>query len=141
MTEVKTTWNEADFQAMSWHDNHVHGLRIAEGSDGAGELVLDIDHILEWLQPTESTFAFRVAPATLTFHEVMDLRVEFDYAAASAGIVPPSIHEIVRDGSLWTIAINWPSGQITFSGSRFTQVLRREPAVFDHQCLEQHERE
>ncbi len=141
MTKRKTTWNQSDFPNMSWHDNHVHGLQIVEGADGAGELILDIDHILEWLQPSEGTFAFRVAPATLTFHQVMGLRVEIDYASATAGIVPPSIDEIVREESRWTIRIGWPHGQIVFSGNGFTQVLRGTPVVYDHQCLEPQERE
>jgi len=37
---------------------------------GDGQLELDIDYILEWLRPSESTFAFRVAPAALTFIDV-----------------------------------------------------------------------
>jgi len=43
-------WSESQFAEMSWHDNHVHALRVVEGAHGAGDLVLDIDYILEWLQ-------------------------------------------------------------------------------------------
>jgi hypothetical protein len=41
-----------------------------EDPRGDGQLELDIDYILEWLRPSESTFAFRVAPAALTFIDV-----------------------------------------------------------------------
>jgi hypothetical protein len=53
---METSWNESQFEAMSWHDNHVHGLRIREGAHGCGELELDLDDILEWLGPTEPSF-------------------------------------------------------------------------------------
>jgi len=42
------TWDESRFEHMSWHDNHVHGLRIRRGARGHdGQLELDIDYILE----------------------------------------------------------------------------------------------
>jgi hypothetical protein len=136
-----TSWNDSQFDEMSWHDNHVHGLRIREGEHGCGELDLDLDYILEWLCPTESSFAWRVAPATLTFREVFDLRIEIDYAAASAGITPFSISGIARaaskDGisSRWTIELNWPKGALTFTASGFRQTLRAEPNVSATQGL------
>jgi hypothetical protein len=33
-----TTWTQEAFDSMSWHDNHVHGLRVVEGEHGAGEM-------------------------------------------------------------------------------------------------------
>jgi len=143
-------WTERDFEQLSWHDNHVHGIRIVGGEDGHGELVLDIDHIVEWQCPPDGSFGFRVAPATLTFHEVMDLCIGIDYSAVTAGIVPPSIGEIVQEkgGSTgddaqhrWRIKINWPVGEITFAARGFTQVLRAEPVVIGEQCLDPARRE
>jgi hypothetical protein len=49
---------------MMWHHNSVHAFRVVEGKDGAGELVLDIDHIVEWIE-SEKGYKFRVAPADL----------------------------------------------------------------------------
>jgi hypothetical protein len=42
----RTSWSTDDFEEMSWHDVHVHGLRIVEndGNDGSAELFLDIDY-------------------------------------------------------------------------------------------------
>jgi hypothetical protein len=79
----------------------------------------------------------------------VDLCVSIDYAAVTAGIVPPSIDEITREAVVhpheiisyrWTIKLNWPAGSITFAGAGFTQVLRADPEVRDHQCLEPAER-
>ncbi len=145
--ESRETWDESHFDEMSWHDNHVHGLRIREGPEGwDGELELDIDYILEWLRPTESTFAFRVAPATLTFVEVLDLRIEIDYAAISFATVPFSIGEIRREpatsngGTRWTLDLNVPTGTISFLANGFRQVLRAPAIVTSSQSLTKQER-
>jgi hypothetical protein len=128
------------FEDYSWHDNAIHGFRIAEGADGcSGQLTLDIDFILEWLSPTdeEAAFAFVVAPADLVFHEVTDLVVSINYAACSASLQPMMINEIRRDAFtypnghssfLWKIEINWPCNSfISFHSPSISQALRGEP--------------
>src|SRR5262249_39372173 len=134
---------------LGWHDNHVHGLRILRGDDSGGELVLDLDHIVEWLPHAgDEPYRWRVAPATLTFHHVFNLRIEIDYASIGAGMTPFSIDVIEREadassgGTLfrWRIKINWPDGAITFESSGFTQVLRGAPITIDRQRLEATER-
>jgi len=125
------TWDESQFDEMSWHDSHVHGLRIRKGREGHGELELDIDYILEWLCPTESTFAFRIAPATLTFIDVFDLRIEIDYAAFSFATTPFSLAGISREaatsrgGTLWTLELNAPKGEPHRAGAIWYLALKR----------------
>jgi hypothetical protein len=122
-------WSDQQFDEMSWHDNHVHSLRIVEGVHGAGELVLDLDYILEWVKCQDDKFQFRILPATLTFKVVTNLRISLDYAAASAALGPFSIHAIQRrterrehyEAQLWTIVINWPVGEISFEAKSFEQ--------------------
>jgi hypothetical protein len=139
-------WDESHFDEMSWHDNHVHGLRVRRGPNGwDGQLELDIDYILEWLRPSESTFAFRIAPATLTFIDVLELRIEIDYAAISFATTPFSIAGISREvtshgGTRWTLEINHPDGAISFLASGFRQVLRAAPIVKPSQSLTEQER-
>jgi len=59
-------WTEADFDSLSWHDNRLHGIRFHNPSQGYEYgLILDIDHILEWIACPGGTFRFVVAPATL----------------------------------------------------------------------------
>ncbi|MES2295773.1 MAG: hypothetical protein V4582_01960, partial [Pseudomonadota bacterium] len=130
------------FENFCWHDNAIHGFRFVAGDDGcSGDLVLDLDFIVEWMQPggDDARFKFRVAPANLTFHATTDLLVSIDYGAASAAFGPMVIHEIKREvityangfsSFAWTIDINWPPGsQLSFISSGFTQVLRSEPIV------------
>jgi hypothetical protein len=145
MMNELSAWDESHFDEMSWHDNHVYALRIRKGDDGSGELELDIDYILEWLRPSETSLAFRLAPATLTFREVFDLRIEIDYAAVGAGITPFSISVIDREVDdvgfcKWRVELGWPKGLISFSARGFTQILRSSPVVSECQSLEDVER-
>lgn len=128
------------FEDLNWHDNAIHGFRIAEGEDGcSGQLTLDIDHILEWLPPTdkEGKFSFVVAPANLVFHEVTDLVISIDYASCSASLQPMTINEIRREAIIypngyssfsWKIEINWPCDSfVSFHSPRMSQMLTGDP--------------
>lgn len=136
------------FEDYSWHDNAVHGIRILEGPDGCGgELILDIDFIVEWLPPQagETAFEFRIAPAHLTFHDVTDLVISVDYASCTAALQTMTIHEIHREvvkypngysSFAWKIEINWPRNSFfSFCSPGFTQVLTAPPIVSDAQYL------
>jgi hypothetical protein len=133
MDTSRSSWTEADYP-ISWHDNHVHGFVVRAGPDGTtGELLLDLDFITEWLCSTSGAVELRVAPATLCFREVSDLRITLDYALPEAAIVPFSIGELSREvftfpngysSFSWLIAVNWPAGTITFISPGFHQGLR-----------------
>jgi hypothetical protein len=149
----KSEWTSADFDTLSWHDCSVYGFRLEQRPEheghGTADLALDIDFIVEWLCHDDRTFQFRVAPATLTFHDVFGLRIELDYASVSAGMTPFTVAAIEREefshvtghrSFRWRLPINWPSGVIAFEASGFTQVLRRAPILVDRQALLPHER-
>ena len=141
---MKREWTELDFDNMSWHDNSVHGLNIVEGEHGAGELILHIDHIVEWLSDGSGNFQFQILPATLVFHETTGLRINIDYAKASAGLTPFQIDQILCEcvprasgyvSKLWTIKINWPVGEITFESPGFSQYAVGLPVQSKAQTL------
>ena len=140
----RSEWKTPDFDALSWHDCSVYGFKLEERKHGTGDLLLDIDFIVEWLCHNDRPWQWRVAPATLTFHNIFDLRFEVDYAAASAAIEPFTLDGIEREelrypnGATtykWRLPINWPKGLITFESPGFTQVLRRPPILVDRQAL------
>lgn len=141
-------WTDAQFDEMSWHDNHIHALRIVEVADGAGDLILDVDHIVEWIK-TGPNFNFRIVPVTLTFHEVMFLRMSLDYSTPTAAFVPFMIRGIERRAEkreryvaqLWKIDISWPNGEITFEARGFTQRANCGPVLSQGQCLSPEERD
>ena len=142
---AQTSWTDADFDRISWHDNHVHGFRIEEGEHGTCTLFLDIDHIVEWLPPEDDRFSFMIAPATLAFTGVFGLKIHLDWATIGAGMTPFSLSQITRTrldypGWSWAIEVNWPEGVISFEATGFTQVLRGAPIRSWGQCLTTAER-
>lgn len=147
-------WTEEDFEGLSWHDCPIWGLAVRVGDPASGdwtsELTLDLDYITEWLCATDGGASFRVAPATLTFHEVTDpeVRVTWGDLGVPAAVHPMSIAGVTRTlvpGKVgarnqpyyrWTLALNWPKGgTIALGASGFTQVLRAEPVLTREQQL------
>lgn len=135
-------WTDQNFEKMSWHDNHVHALRIIEGAHGLGELDLDLDYILEWIRNAEG-YKFRIIPVSLRFLEVTNLRVSLDYATPTAALGPFSIHAIERRSEareryvaqVWKILINWPHGEIVFEAKGFEQRACGAAVLSESQCL------
>ncbi len=138
-------WTTDDFDSLSWHDVHVHGLRLApfNESHGAADLVLDIDYILKW-ENSGNGIRFTLCPAELVFQGVFGLKLELDYATPTAGMCPFSIHAINREplefptGSKsyrWHIPINWPQGSLRFESPGFKLTLVGTPTVHSQQSL------
>ncbi len=146
--------SDAEFDRLSCHDNTVYGLRFDVGDAARGdwrsELVLDIDHIVEWVCAAAGRARFRVAPATLTFHDVTDLCIAADWgdSGCRTALNEPSIGSISRQRVggqkicldrpyyRWRIDLSLPpGGVIAFGASGFTQTLRAEPVLLDAQRL------
>lgn len=147
--ENRAQWTDQDFEKLSWHDNYIHGITLVAGEHGAGELVIDIDYILEWMGCNQDgQYQFKIAPAKLTFEEVINLNFSLDYASMSAAMGPFSIDGIERhveareryNAIVWTINVSFPAGQISFEASGFRQSLRGDAAVSDEQFLTQEQR-
>lgn len=142
-----TRWTQQDIDSLSWHDNHVHALRLTSGESGVGELELDIDYILEWL-PEGGAFRYRIAPARLRFFGVTNLRIDIDWAVSSAAMGPFSINGIERrieqrthyEAVCWRIPVNFPPGEISFEATGFQQRLAGTELLVDHQRLTRTER-
>ena len=143
----------------AWHDNLIYGLRLEAAEPDAGlwhsRLVLDIDHIVEWICGAEGGASFHVAPATLVFHDVTDLRIDIDFGDSGHEMTlnELSIDEITRetapkestfgaqDYSRWCIALNLPQGgSIRFGASCYELALRAEPVLRDQPRLSASER-
>ena len=138
----------------SWHDNLIYGVHLATPDPDAGvwrsDLVLDIDHIVEWICGTDGGVQFRVAPATLVFHDVTDLKISADCSGGEHRYTlnELSINDITRqpapafgvDASRayfnWRIELNSPQdGEIAFGASGYTLTLRADPVLLDDQRL------
>ena len=153
------TWTQADFERMSWHDDTLYGLRFEVGDPERNtwhsNLVLDLDHIVEWLCVGQGAMRFRVAPAILTFHDVTDLRIDVDFgdSGSRTAMNELAIDDISRqrvaDQKIcldrpyyrWRIALTLPrGGAFAFGASGFTQTLRADPVLLDRQRLTPSER-
>lgn len=138
--------------APSWHDNLIYGIHLQSAEPDRGiwrsDLVLDIDHIVEWICGEDRQVSFLVAPATLVFHDVSDLRIDVDFGSIghAMNINEMSIAQIVRElverpaGAppyfAWRIELNLPQGsEIVFGASGYTLTLRSEPKLTDEQRL------
>ena len=136
----------------SWHDYLVDALLFNVGdvarSDWRSELVLNIDHIVEWICGTDGGVRFRVAPATLTFYDVTDLRVSLDFgrschcqaldelSIAAIPQEPVPTPSVAQPYGRWRIELNLPrGGEITFGASGYTQTLRAKPVLLDERRL------
>jgi hypothetical protein len=136
----------AEFTPYAWHDNIIHAVRTRishpEEGDWLSELIFDIDHIVEW--PCSAAGQFKVAPATLTFHDAGDLSISIDSGKTDGQVAlyEWSIDHIARAAIAdqkvcldrpffrWRIELNWPEGgHIGFAASGFTQTLRSEPVL------------
>jgi len=148
-----------DFEGLSWHDDTLYGLRLEMGDPERdtwhSDLVLDIDHIVEWVCDESGGCRFRVAPATLTFHDVTDLKIAADWgdSGSRTALSPLSVDGIARERLQdqkicfdrpyyrWRIAFTWPKeAVISFGASDFTQCLRAQPVLRDEQRLSPGER-
>ncbi len=137
---------ERELDPQAWHDCRIWKLEIA-----AGDLVLGIDLIVDALCGFERDARFKLAPATLTFHSVSDLKIGIHWGDSGGRLLvhPLSIAEVVREPfarlpavpgvppyHAWRIRLNWPKGgELAFVASGFTQTLLAEPVVSDKDYL------
>ena len=156
---MATSFTEAHFDQLSWHDCHVWRIDLRCGNpdenDWTSDLALDIDFIAEWLCAVGRGSQFRVAPATLVFHGVTDPSINVDWGRSG---FQSALHEIsidriervqINDQKVyldrpyfrWTIRLNWPaSGEVAFGAVGFTMTLLTEPVLIDRQSLSRRER-
>lgn len=147
--------SEAEWDDLSWHDDTIYGLRLDVGdpavADWRSDLVLDIDHIVAWLCGVAGDGArFQVAPATLTFHNVTDLRIAVDLGDSGHRVAlrPLSVDSITRERIehqqicldrpyyAWRVTLNNPpGGLLTFGASGFSLVLSADPVLLDEQRI------
>lgn len=137
-----------------WHDNLIYGISFdigdPEKQEWRSNLVLDIDFIAEWLCEPSGECRFRVAPATLTFHDVGDLQLAIDHGDSDGrtAMNELSIDRVTRERLVrpfefwrWTISLNSPpGGRIAFCASGYSQMLRADPIIVSEQHLPRGER-
>jgi len=140
---ARTTWTEADYSTMSWHDNAVHAIAWEALPNNPGRLLLDIDYILRWdaPEPSATTLGFWISPATLVFDPAWDLTTDIDRIGWGFQLFLTAIRRSEPDergNSEWTLegdGIN-----ISLGAPGFVQYLRRPPVHCPGQALSVEER-
>jgi hypothetical protein len=129
---AKTTWTEADFDAMGWHDVKIHAVAVEELPDNPGRLLLDVDYIVEGVlpEPPARTLSFWICPATLVFDPAWDLTTDIDLNGRGFQLFLDTITRAgpdERGNSDWTLAGDRFTIEVGSPG--FTQYLRRPPIL------------
>jgi hypothetical protein len=128
---VRDIYTEAGFESMGWHSCSIHAMAFESRRDGTDRLLLDIDYLVEWLQPDpdSETPCYLISPATLVFGDARDLEIS-DIKLSGWGF-RLLIRSARRDGpdehgmSTWKLAGHLFELSVRSRG--FTQYLRREP--------------
>lgn len=130
----KNVWSEADFEKMGWQNVVVHALAF---DTERHEFLLDIDYIFAWVNPSppSSYFSFWLAPATLVFRDVWELKVQYN---ASLGFqlqgigrteerIRPHPHPEGRKKE-WRWTLDGNEGEFSFWATGYSQFTSRKPA-------------
>jgi hypothetical protein len=138
----KTIWTEEDFDVMGWHDSYIYAISFGVNY----ELILDIDYIFKWVQPTESNeyFKFLVSPCTLVFENVHDLKFDIEISEP----FELQISDITRNNPQRPInadyikretehhwRIETQQGDITLKSVGYKQYVRQQPILQDSQLI------
>jgi hypothetical protein len=155
---MKRIFTIKDIAELSWHDSSLYGISWQVDSDKS-DLILDIDYICEWVCNKDKSCSFRVAPATLIFHDTTDLKINIDEGGSGFQVcveggkaIDDIAREQVKEQKIcldrpyykwfikFTLTYNKDSF-ISFGASDFTLSLRKEPVLTNEQSLPLNERE
>lgn len=139
----KWIWTDADFDVMGWHDSNIYAVTFLSENF---EFALDIDYIFQWIHPAENEtyFKFWVAPSTLVFENVYDLK--FDIKSSLGGgleidYIERTEPKIIEAGDLtgktdWLWTIGTHQGEISLRSTSYKQYIRRNPSFGESQIVE-----
>ncbi|HCO67544.1 MAG TPA: hypothetical protein DIT04_07300 [Dysgonomonas sp.] len=145
----KSIWTQEDFEVMGWHDANIYGMIIEKGKEPwQGNLIFDIDYIFEWVHPVppQKYFSFWVAPCTLIFKEVYELRINIDQQGNTLdlfdfdGINMLSKKELDNGFTIYEWLLELHIGEIQFKSLGFEQIVRKAPVYTNSQVLSLDER-
>lgn len=130
-------WTDADFVDMGWHDAVIYSMSFPQANYA---IRFDIDYIFKWHWEREAVRGWDVAPCTLEFNNVSDLRVSLNWQTRG----DTSIQDITRKNSrlspngkimLWDYQIELDVGDLSFTATGYTQTVRKPPIFSPSQAL------
>lgn len=145
-TLTRNIWTHDDFDAMGWHDVNIHAVTC---NFAEFELVFDIDYIFAWVnpEPPSDYFTFWIAPCTLVFRNVRDLKINLgDPLGLQIMDITRSNPRCPRNAehidlkTEWSWNLDMLQGSIDFSSAGYSQFTRRPPVRSRLQRLTPEER-
>jgi hypothetical protein len=144
----KSLWTQNDYEAMSWHDNRLHGLGIIDDFEPhEHEVRFDIDYIFLWSghRRDPGPPGFWIAPSTLVF-PARELRIAISelsgyWIMEIERVNPGYAYEGGPVEWTWEISLN-TGGLISLRSSEYAQYTRRVPMFLPcpDQCLQSRQR-
>lgn len=132
-------WTQDDFSRMNWHDCTVHARY---GGDERGEIRFDLDYLVEWIAPQsgETHFRFRIAPATLAFHQASDLRRRHEPPDDGVFVIQNVEQRPTPHAGVWEYVFETLGGRVSLLARGYTQELRAPPVHWDRMSMSLSER-
>lgn len=141
--EKKKVWTEVDFDQMNWHDVHIHAISF----DAGYRFLLDIDYILQWIDPVaENAYCqFYIAPCTLVFENVSDLKIDIEvvepfqiqiYDLNRTDPRRPINAEYIKREVEYEWIISTAQGDMAFRSIGYSQYMRTEARLYNRQRIE-----
>jgi hypothetical protein len=146
MIENKRILNIKDFDKIEWHDCKIYGFVF---DDVTYQFYIDIDFIVEWIEPINENegFKFRIAPATLVFKNVWDVVFEIETNLSldidNVSMVNPHYpknNEILPEIFEYDWTLTLQQGEISFKSIGFELYMRKSPELRPLQSLGLNER-
>ncbi|MEI6620847.1 MAG: hypothetical protein WCP28_02940 [Actinomycetes bacterium] len=131
----QTQFSEVDLSQVSWHDNAVHAFAF-EPEPSSGTLMLDIDHIVQWIKPVggAEAYSFWICPATLVLPDAFDLKLNVDPIGYDLAIVDCDV-DGPDDRGIYTWGLVGNYFELRLRSTGFRQYLRRPPTNSTRQRL------
>ena len=135
---IKPVWTDADLDVMSFHDVHVRAFCADPESY---ELLMDLDYLFQWVAPGEGEtyFRFWVAPVTLVFENVHDVRL--DLKSSQGDIEIAKLHReegTLTPNGLFTehrYRFECQEGELSLIATGFRMYVRSPPVLVSTQSL------
>ncbi|MCM2477791.1 hypothetical protein HGO38_30560 [Rhizobium sp. CG5] len=137
ISDYRDVWTDADFPDMGWHDACVYSLSFPQANQS---VTFDIDYIFKWHWEGEMVRGWDVAPCTLEFTNVSNLKIALSWEDQG----DTTIQNITRNNcrptpnkklTIWDYVVELDVGHLTFSATGYTQTSRMRPVFSTSQSL------
>jgi len=141
--QKNAVWSDEDYDKLGWNMSRLYGFRLPGRNH---RMIFDLDYILE--SPLNKTphGIYKIAPATLEFFNVVDLKIQMDqgkFGETSFVSLERSNLRLTPNGKMnyWDYRIELsPDALIEFTSTGFRQTLLEGPTISEFPDLDREEK-